>query len=75
MLYGSVVSTPSDVVPLKNSTCAIEPPASVAVAVTTRFVGPSNVAPVLGLVIEAECGVFPQLTLTVPIIEKACGWQ
>src|SRR5688572_1579015 len=52
----------------------MEPPASSAVAVIMRFVGPLKLAPFAGLVIDTVGGVFPPVTVTEPSI-SGCGEQ
>ena len=49
-LYGAVVSSPSFVVPLKNSTFVTVPSASEAIAARFTVAGAVKVAPLLGCV-------------------------
>jgi len=49
-VYGAVVSSPSFVWPLKNSTFVMLPSVSDAVAVRSMFAGAVNVAPFAGCV-------------------------
>ena len=65
---------PSRVVPAKNSTLLIEPPDSLAVAVTGMVAGAVNACPALGLVIDTAgpVGVVAPLQAT-PLRVNAVG--
>ena len=64
-LYGAVVSSPSFVVPLKNSTLVTVPSASEAVAARFTVAGAVKVAPLLGCVSVTVGAALLALTVIV----------
>ena len=62
-LYGAVVSSPSFVVPLKNSTLVTVPSASEAVAARFTVAGAVKVAPLLGCVSVTVGAALLELTV------------
>ncbi len=67
--YGAAIATPRFVGPLKNSTLAIVPSMSEAVASIAMLVGVVNAAPFVGLIIATLGASFTAVT----VIETVAG--